>query len=50
MVTSGCAEHEMRGGSWFSAPRYVTASYRNRFAHDYRSSSVGIRLVRVVGQ
>jgi formylglycine-generating enzyme required for sulfatase activity len=50
MVTHGCAEHEMRGGSWFSAPRYVTASYRNRFAHDYRSSSVGIRLVRVVGQ
>ena len=50
MVTPGCAEHEMRGGSWFSAPRYVTASYRNRFAHDYRSSSVGIRLVRAVGQ
>ena len=50
MVTPGCAEHEMRGGSWFSAPRYVTASYRNRFAHDYRSSSVGIRLVRVVEQ
>ncbi len=50
MVTPGCAEHEMRGGSWFSSPRYVTASYRNRFAHDYRGSSVGIRLVRVIGQ
>jgi formylglycine-generating enzyme required for sulfatase activity/predicted Ser/Thr protein kinase len=50
VVTPGCAEHEMRGGSWFSAPRYVTATYRNRFAHDYRSSSVGIRLVRVAGQ
>ena len=48
-VTPGCAEHEMRGGSWFSAPRYVTVSYRNRFAHDYRSSSVGIRLVRAIG-
>ena len=41
-----CTEREMRGGSWFSPPQYVTASYRNRFDHAYRSSSVGLRLVR----
>jgi formylglycine-generating enzyme required for sulfatase activity len=41
-----CSEHELRGGSWFSTPTYVKASYRNHFAADYRTSSVGIRLVR----
>ena len=42
----GCQEHELRGGSWFSAPQFVSASYRNRFEHDYRSSSVGFRVAR----
>jgi formylglycine-generating enzyme len=41
-----CSEHELRGGSWFSNPGYVRADYRNDFAADYRTSSVGIRLVR----
>jgi sulfatase modifying factor 1 len=41
-----CSEHELRGGSWFSTPAYVRANYRNHFAKDYRTSSVGIRLVR----
>ena len=41
-----CADHELRGGSWFSTPAYVRANYRNHFAADYRTSSVGIRLVR----
>ena len=44
-----CSEHELRGGSWFSNPAYVRASYRNHFAADYRTSSVGIRLVRDIG-
>jgi formylglycine-generating enzyme required for sulfatase activity len=44
-----CREREMRGGSWFSSPQYVSASYRNRFQHDYRSSSIGFRLVRDTG-
>jgi formylglycine-generating enzyme required for sulfatase activity len=43
-----CAQHELRGGSWFSTPRFVSASHRNRFAADYRTSSVGFRLVRMV--
>jgi formylglycine-generating enzyme required for sulfatase activity len=41
-----CSDHELRGGSWFSNPSYVRANYRNHFAADYRTSSVGIRLVR----
>jgi len=41
-----CSEHELRGGSWFSTPAYVRANYRNHFAADYLTSSVGIRLVR----
>jgi formylglycine-generating enzyme len=44
----GCTERELRGGSWFSTPGYVRANYRNHFASDYRTSSVGIRLVRDV--
>ncbi len=44
-----CGEHELRGGSWFSSPGYVTALYRNHFPAGYRTSSVGIRLVREPG-
>ena len=45
-----CREHELRGGSWFSSPRFVNAAYRNRFDADYRSSAVGFRLVREVSK
>ena len=45
-----CSERELRGGSWFSTPAYVRANYRNHFAADYRTSSVGIRLVRDIEQ
>jgi formylglycine-generating enzyme required for sulfatase activity len=41
-----CSVRELRGGSWFSTPKFVRAAYRNQFAADYRTSSVGIRLVR----
>jgi formylglycine-generating enzyme required for sulfatase activity len=41
-----CAQRELRGGSWFSNPSYIRTNYRNHFATDYRTSSVGIRLVR----
>jgi formylglycine-generating enzyme required for sulfatase activity len=41
-----CSQRELRGGSWFSTPAYVRANYRNHFAANYRTSSVGIRLVR----
>ncbi|MDP8984258.1 MAG: bifunctional serine/threonine-protein kinase/formylglycine-generating enzyme family protein [Pseudomonadota bacterium] len=45
-VEEGCGERELRGGSWFTAPRYVSASYRTRFDHAYRSSSTGFRVAR----
>jgi formylglycine-generating enzyme required for sulfatase activity len=48
-VEPGCDEHELRGGSWFTAPQYDSASYRNRFGHGYRSSSIGFRVVRELG-
>jgi formylglycine-generating enzyme required for sulfatase activity len=45
--TSGdCTQHESRGGSWYTQPDFVRTSYRNRFDSDYRSTSVGFRLVR----
>ena len=43
-----CAQHEMRGGSWFTSPGYLRASYRNRFERDYRSASIGFRVVREI--
>jgi formylglycine-generating enzyme required for sulfatase activity len=45
-----CSQRELRGGSWFTAPAFVRASYRNRFAAEYRSTSVGFRVVREVVQ
>jgi formylglycine-generating enzyme required for sulfatase activity len=45
-----CSERELRGGSWFTTPAYVRADYRNHFGMDYRTSSVGIRLVRDIEQ
>lgn len=41
-----CALREMRGGSWFTSPDYLRASYRNHFEREYRSSSVGFRVAR----
>jgi formylglycine-generating enzyme required for sulfatase activity len=43
-----CAQRELRGGSWFSRPDYVRVSYRNRFPTDYRSNTVGFRLLREI--
>jgi formylglycine-generating enzyme len=45
-TTADCSEHEARGGSWFTNPAYVRADYRNHFDANYRTSSVGIRMVR----
>jgi formylglycine-generating enzyme required for sulfatase activity len=44
-----CTEREMRGGSWFTSPAYVRAAYRNRFEDNYRSNSIGFRVVRELG-
>lgn len=45
-----CGARELRGGSWFTSPAYLRASYRNQFEHDYRSSSVGFRVAREIHQ
>lgn len=45
-LTGECDEREMRGGSWFTAPGYVRAPYRNRFGESFRGNSVGFRVVR----
>jgi formylglycine-generating enzyme required for sulfatase activity len=45
-----CTQHELRGGSWFTQPDFVRTSYRNRFDGNYRSTSVGFRLVREMPQ
>jgi formylglycine-generating enzyme required for sulfatase activity len=47
-VDTDCAEHESRGGSWFTQPDFVRAAYRNRFPSAYSSTSVGFRLVREI--
>jgi formylglycine-generating enzyme required for sulfatase activity/predicted nucleic acid-binding Zn-ribbon protein len=48
-VDGDCSAHELRGASWFSTPSYARTDYRDHFPADYRTSSVGIRLVRDVG-
>ena len=42
-----CGSRVLRGGSWFTPPGYVRASFRNRFDPDYRSSSFGFRVARL---
>jgi formylglycine-generating enzyme required for sulfatase activity len=43
-----CSRHEVRGGSWFTDPAFVRTTYRNRFNTDYRTSTVGFRVARVM--
>jgi len=45
-----CTQRELRGGSWFTQPDFVRVSYRDRFAPDYRSTSIGFRLVREINE
>ncbi|HWW22184.1 MAG TPA: bifunctional serine/threonine-protein kinase/formylglycine-generating enzyme family protein [Steroidobacteraceae bacterium] len=45
-----CAQRELRGGSWFTQPDYVRVSYRDRFSPDYRSTSIGFRLIREISE
>jgi formylglycine-generating enzyme required for sulfatase activity/tRNA A-37 threonylcarbamoyl transferase component Bud32 len=47
-MSGECAEHPLRGGSWFTSPEQVGTSARNRFEEGYRSNSVGFRLVREI--
>lgn len=50
MTRGDCTQHNLRGGSWFTAPALVSTSARNRFEDSYRSTSIGFRLVREIPQ
>jgi formylglycine-generating enzyme required for sulfatase activity len=45
-----CSQRELRGGSWFTQPEFVRVAYRDRFAGDYRSTTVGFRLRREISK
>jgi formylglycine-generating enzyme required for sulfatase activity len=49
-AAADCTQHDLRGGSWFTAPALVSTSARNRFDETYRSNSIGFRLVREIPQ
>lgn len=47
-VDGDCPRHEIRGASWFSPPANVRLDYRDSFPADYRTSTLGFRLVREI--
>jgi formylglycine-generating enzyme required for sulfatase activity/predicted Ser/Thr protein kinase len=47
-LSGDCSQHDLRGGSWFTAPSYVSVTARNRFDTSYRSNSIGFRIVREI--
>jgi formylglycine-generating enzyme required for sulfatase activity/tRNA A-37 threonylcarbamoyl transferase component Bud32 len=49
-IEGDCEHRVLRGGSWFSMPRYVRLAFRNRYDANYRSSSFGFRVARVLKQ
>jgi formylglycine-generating enzyme required for sulfatase activity len=49
-IEGDCRHRVLRGGSWFSMPRYVRLAFRNRFDPDYRSSSFGFRVARLINR
>ncbi len=47
-TTGNCRLRELRGGSWYSQPRFVRSGFRNRFAPDFRGNTFGFRVARTV--
>lgn len=41
------APRVIRGGSWYSSPKFVRAATRYRFSPDYRDNNLGFRVVRM---
>lgn len=39
-----CSSRSLRGGSWYSQPKYVRSAFRNRFNADVRASTIGFRV------
>jgi formylglycine-generating enzyme required for sulfatase activity len=48
-MSGDCGERQLRGGSWFSRPRYVRFAFRNHFTRESRASTFGFRVARVLG-
>ncbi|MCP3870967.1 MAG: SUMF1/EgtB/PvdO family nonheme iron enzyme [Gammaproteobacteria bacterium] len=47
-TAGNCSNRILRGGSWFSMPRFVRPAFRNHFKPDSRSSTFGFRVARVL--
>jgi formylglycine-generating enzyme required for sulfatase activity len=45
-----CSQRVLRGGSWHTQPAFVTASFRNHFAVEHKSSTIGFRVMRNPGE
>jgi formylglycine-generating enzyme required for sulfatase activity len=45
-TTGDCNRHVVRGGSWFTAPKYLRSAARDADSADYRNSNVGFRVAR----
>lgn len=44
--SGNCSSRVLRGGSWYTAPKELRVTYRNRFDMDYRSNTFGFRIAR----
>ena len=47
-LSGNCERHVLRGGSWFSSPRYLRSAFRNRFISGIRVNSFGFRVARTL--
>lgn len=45
-VEGECGSRILRGGSWYSQPRYVRPAFQNHFDSDHRASTFGFRVAR----
>lgn len=49
VLSGGCTQRVLRGGSWGSAPRYLRAAHRSGLAPSYRQYIIGFRVARMPG-
>lgn len=43
-IEGDCSKRSLRGGSWYSQPKFVRSAFRNRFNADVRASTIGFRV------
>lgn len=44
-LSGECGKRVLRGGSWFSKPKYLRSAYRSNNKLNYRSNNLGFRLI-----